>query len=145
METLALVWIGIGVAMVLIELVVPGAVFGFIGGAAILTGVLIQLGHLSGPVNIMMTFFVSSVFFIMVLRTSLLKLFPSHTVVENTDETEDAIGRIVDVLEEVTPYRRGRIKYLDTSWEAQADVELEAGSQAVISGRDGNCWIVKSL
>jgi membrane protein implicated in regulation of membrane protease activity len=145
METLALVWMGVGVALVLLELVIPGAVLGFVGGAAILTGVLIQLGHLSGPVNIMMTFFISSIFFIMVLRTGLMKLFPSDSEVQNTDETEAAIGKIVEVLEAITPYKRGRIKYLDVSWEAQADVDIEAGSQAVISGRDGNCWIVKSL
>jgi membrane protein implicated in regulation of membrane protease activity len=145
METLALVWMGVGVALVLLELVIPGAVLGFVGGAAILTGVLIQLGHLHGPVNIMMTFFISSIFFIMVLRTGLMKLFPSDSEVQNTDETEAAIGKIVEVLEAITPYKRGRIKYLDVSWEAQADVDIEAGSQAVISGRDGNCWIVKSL
>ncbi|MDX1342355.1 MAG: NfeD family protein [Reinekea sp.] len=145
METLPLIWIGLGVALVLLELVIPGAVLGFIGGAAILTGILIYLGHLSGPVDIMMTFFVSSIFFILVLRTGLIKLFPSQSLVENTDETKDAIGRIVDVIEPITPYRRGRIKYLDVSWEAQADIEIEAGHQAVISGRDGNCWIVKSL
>jgi membrane protein implicated in regulation of membrane protease activity len=74
-----------------------------------------------------------------------MKLFPSDSEVQNTDETEAAIGKIVEVLEAITPYKRGRIKYLDVSWEAQADVDIEAGSQAVISGRDGNCWIVKSL
>jgi membrane protein implicated in regulation of membrane protease activity len=145
METLALVWLGIGVVLVLLELIIPGAVLGFVGGAAILTGVLIQLGHLSGPVNIMMTFFISSIFFIMVLRTGLMKLFPSESQVQNTDETEAAIGKIVEVLDTISPYKRGRIKYLDVSWEAQADIDIEAGSQAVISGRDGNCWIVKSL
>ena len=145
MEMLPLIWIGIGIALILLELVVPGAVFGFIGGAAVLTGLLIHFGHLSGVVEIMMTFFVSSIFFILVLRTGLIKLFPSDSKVENTDETEAAVGKIVEVIGKISPYRRGRIKYLDVSWEAQADVEIDAGQQAVITGRDGNCWIVKSL
>ncbi len=145
METLPLIWIGLGVALILLELVVPGAVFGFIGGAAVLTGILIYLGHLSGTVEIMMTFFVSSIFFILVLRTGLMRLFPADSKVENTDETQAAVGEIVPVLEKISPYRRGRIKYLDVSWEAQADVEIEVDQQAVITGRDGNCWIVKSL
>lgn len=145
METLALIWMAIGAGLVLLELIIPGAVLGFIGGAAILTGVLIQLGHLNGTVNIMMTFFISSIVFIMVLRTWLIKLFPSNERVENTDELQDAIGKIVDVTEEITPYRRGRIKYLETSWEAQSEEQIEKGDQAIIAGRDGNCWIVKPL
>lgn len=145
METLALIWMAIGAGLVLLELIIPGAVLGFIGGAAILTGVLIQLGHLNGTVNIMMTFFISSIVFIMVLRTWLIKLFPSNERVENTDELQDAMGKIVDVTEEITPYRRGRIKYLETSWEAQSEEQIEKGDQAIIAGRDGNCWIVKPL
>lgn len=145
METVALIWIGFGVILILLELVVPGAVFGFVGGAAVLTGVLIQLGHITGGVNILLTFFISSIFFVLFLRTGLLKMFPSDERVDNTDETEDAKGKIVDVIEDITPYRRGRIRYLDTSWEAQSDTHLEAGSRAVIAGRDGNCWIVESL
>lgn len=145
MEMVALIWLGLGAALILLELVVPGAVFGFVGGAAVLTGVLVQLGHIEGPVNILMTFFISSIFFVMFLRTGLLKLFPSDDRVENTDETQDAIGKIVDVIDEVTPYRRGRIRYLDTSWEAQSDETIETGHQAVIVSRDGNCWIIKPL
>jgi len=145
MDTLPMVWIGIGALLLLTELVVPGAVLGFIGGAAILTGILIHYGHIAGPVNIMMTFFIMAIFFVMVLRTALLKLFPSNSIVQNTDETVDAIGRIVDVTDGISPYKRGRIKYLDTSWEAQSDTEIDSGMQAVISGKDGNCWSVKSL
>lgn len=145
MEQVAMIWIGIGIVLVLAELIIPGAVLGFVGGSAILTGVLIQLGHLQGPVPIMMTFFISSIFFIMVLRTALLKLYPAEDTVHNVDETEDAIGTIVEVIETITPYRRGRIKYLDVSWAAESDVELEAGLQAIISGQDGNCWIVKAI
>lgn len=145
METLALVWLGLGVLLIVMELVIPGAVLGFVGGAAILTGVLIQLGHLSGPIEIMLTFFIASIVFIMVLRTGLMKFFPSNSKVQNTDETLDAVGKIVDVTEDISPYKKGRIKYLDTSWQAQADVEITTGNQAVITGKDGNVWIVKSL
>ena len=145
METLALIWLGIGVALILMELVIPGAVLGFIGGAAIFTAVLIQLGHLTGPIEIMLTFFIASIVFIMVLRTGLIRFFPSNSRIQNTDETLDAVGKIVDVIEDITPYKKGRIKYLDTSWQAQADVEINTGDQAVIAGKDGNVWIVKSL
>lgn len=145
MDTLAIIWIGIGAVLILLELIIPGAVLGFVGGAAILTGVLIQLGHLTGPIEITLTFFISSIIFIMVLRTALLKAFPSHSLVQNTDETTDAIGKIVEVTESISPYKKGRIKYLDTSWQAQADVQIDAGDQAVIAGKDGSTWIVKQL
>jgi len=145
MELIPLIWLGLGLGLILIEIVLPGAVFGFVGAAAMVTGGLIYFDIVHGFVNIMITFFIISIVFILVLRSALLKFFPSRSTVENTDELVDAIGKIVEVTEDITPYRRGRIKYLDTSWEAQAETELEAGHQAVIAGRDGNCWIVKSL
>lgn len=145
METLPMVWIVIGTVLVVLEFLVPGAVFGFIGAAAIITGGLIHFGHLTGMLNIMMTFFVTSFVFILVLRSSLLKFFPDNSIVENTDELQDSIGRIVVVTEKITPFKRGRIKYLDTDWAAQSDSEFVAGDQAIITGRDGNCWIVKSI
>lgn len=145
METLPLVWIIIGAILLVIEFAVPGAVFGFIGAAAVITGGLIHYGHIDGFVDIMMTFFITSLVFILVLRSALLKLFPDNSVVHNTDELQDALGRIVEVTEDITPYKRGRIKYLETSWEAQADTEFVAGDQVIIAGQDGNCWIVKSI
>jgi membrane protein implicated in regulation of membrane protease activity len=131
--------------LVVLEFLIPGAVFGFIGAAAIITGGLIHFGHLTGFLNIMMTFFATSFFFILVLRSLLLKFFPDDSIVENTDETQDAIGRIVIVTDTIMPFKTGRIKYLDTDWEAQAETEIVAQDQAIITGRDGNCWIVKSI
>lgn len=145
MDMLPLVWIIIGIALVLLEILIPGAVFGFIGAAAIVTGGLIYFEQISGSLQIMMTFFVVSFVFILVLRSTLLKFFPDNSVVENTDELQDAIGRIVLVTKNITPFKRGRIKYLDTDWEAQSETEFVVGDQAIISGRDGNCWIVKSI
>lgn len=145
MDSLVVGWLVTGAVLVLLELVIPGAVLGFVGGAAMLTAVLIHFGHVSGFVNIMLTFFISSIFFVLVLRTALLKLYPSHSTVENTDELKDAVGRIVEVTETITPYKRGRIKYSEAGWEAQSESEIEAGEQAIIENRDGNCWIVKPL
>ncbi len=145
MDTWPIVWIILGAVLIVLEILIPGAVLGFIGAAAILTGLLIHFGHLVGPVQIMLAFFISSILFILVLRSLVIKMYPSNSVVQNTDELTDAIGRIVEVTEDITPYRRGRVKYLDTSWEAQSEVEIIKGNQAVIIGQDGNCWIVKSL
>jgi membrane protein implicated in regulation of membrane protease activity len=143
MATLPLIWLGLGVLLILMELVMPGAVLGFIGAAALLTGGLIHFGHISGPANILLTFFIASIAFVLVLRTGLLKLYPSESRVDNTDELVDAMGQIVLVQDAITPSRRGRIQYSGTSWPAQADVELVAGESVVITGRDGNCFIVK--
>lgn len=145
METASIGWFVIGITLVLAEFMVPGAVLGFLGGAAILTGLLVQLGHITGVFEITMTFFVSSMVFILVLRTALLKLFPDDSIVQNTDETADAIGKIVDVVEDITEYKRGRIKYLDVTWSAQADTDIKKGEQVVITGQDGQCWLVRPI
>jgi len=145
MEWLPLSWIIGGAILLLLEVVIPGAVLGFIGAAALITGCLIHFNFIGGLLPIMMTFFVTSMVLIVTLRSTLLKFFPDNSVVQNTDEQQDVVGGIVDIIEDVTPYKRGRIKYLNTSWEAQSDVQLLTGEQAIIAGRDGNCLIVKSL
>ena len=145
MEWLPLSWIIVGTILLLLEVIIPGAVLGFIGAAALITGGLIYFDTISGLLNIMMTFFAASMILIVTLRSTLLKFFPDNSVVQNTDEAQDAVGRVVDVIEDIMPYKRGRINYLDTSWEAQADAEIVSGEQAIITGRDGNCLIVKSL
>ncbi len=145
MEWLPLSWIFVGAILLLLEVIIPGAVLGFIGGAALITGCLIHFEYINGLIPIMMTFFVTSMVLIVTLRSALLKFFPDNSVVQNTDEVQDVVGGIVDVSEDITPYKRGRIKYLNTTWEAQSETQLLIAEQAIIVGRDGNCLIVKSL
>lgn len=143
MDTLALIWIAFGALLIALEFLLPGAVLGFLGGSALLTGLLIHLGHVSGLIPITMTFIISSILFLVVLRSALLKFFPDDSTVQNTDETADAIGTVVVVIEDITATQRGRIKYLDVSWVAQSDVDIKKDEKAIITGRDGQCWFVK--
>ncbi len=145
MEEQVIIWLIIGVILIVAEIIIPGAVLFFIGASCVLTGLLIHFGHISGFVEISLTFFLSSIFMVLLFRSLFLRLLPGKSTVSNTDELQDSLGDMVEVVETITPYRRGRIRYRGTTWDAQSDHHLEQGEKAIIEGRDGQCWIIRPL
>ena len=81
----------------------------------------------------------------LILRSIFMKYFEGDYVVQNTDEDVDSKGKIVEVIEEIKPFKDGRIKYLDSTWKARSDDEIDVGNKAMIISRDGSTWIVKSI
>ena len=145
MSSYMIAWLIFSAVMLAAEFVVPGAILGFLGIAGLMVAGLMYLGWIEGPVEIMMTFFVLSIVLILVVRTTFLRFLPGDSRVENTDEDKDAEGSLVLVLEDISPERFGRIGFRDSTWEARSDLAIKAGDQAIITGRDGNCWIVKPM
>lgn len=138
-------WTSLAVLCLLAEFIVPGAVLGFIGAAAALVGLAEYLGWVEGWVPSLTLFFVSSLFLVLVVRTFFLRLFPGDSRVENVDEDEEARGALVDVVQDITPARHGRIRFRDTTWEAESEETLLQGEKAVIIARTGSLWIVQSM
>lgn len=142
MNTLVLIWYGLGILLLLAEFMVPGAVLGFVGAAALLTGVLVQIGLISGLLEVTLAFLFSAIVFIAVLRTALLRFFPDDSTVQNTDETLDALGQMVEVIDSIAPEITGRVRYLGVSWAARSDALLNKGDYAIITAQEGQTWWV---
>lgn len=140
-----LFWSILAIVCLLAEFVVPGAVLGFIGAAAAIVGLAEYLGWVEGWMPALTLFFISSLFLVLVVRTLFLRFFPGDSKVDNVDDDADAIGAIVDVLQDITPAKRGRIRYRDSSWEAESEETLIKGEKAVILSRSGSLWIVQSM
>lgn len=140
-----LFWSILAVICLLAEIVVPGAVLGFIGVAAALVGIAEYWGWIEGWVPSLTLFFMSSLFLVLVVRTFFLRLFPGDIKVENVDEDEDARGALVEVLEDITPAKHGRVRFRDSTWEAESEETLIQGEKAVIIARSGSIWIVQSM
>ncbi len=138
-------WSILAAVCLLAEFVVPGAVLGFVGVAAALVGLAEYLGWVEGWVPSLTLFFVIALFMILVVRTLFLRFFPGDTHIENVEEEEEAHGAIVEVLQDITPAKHGRIRFRDTSWEAESDETLLRGEKAVIVNRSGSLWIVQSM
>lgn len=140
-----LIWLISGLVLMAAELVVPGGIIVFLGLAAAVVGALIYFGIITSVVHAFITWFMLSLFLMLVLRSIFMKYFEGDSIIEKTDEDEDAKGKIVEVVEQIFPYKEGRIKYLGSTWDARSDDEISVGDKAIIVARDGNKWIVRSL
>lgn len=137
-DNLRVAWLVLGVVLIGAELLVPGAVIGFFGAGAILTGIGTALGWLPGPGSQLLFWMVSSFVLVAALRGQVVKWFPPVETYQPPDEHGDIVGRLVDVLVEVHPDNlNGRVRYQGTTWTARSSSGvIPVGSKAKISGRD---------
>ncbi len=140
-----LIWIMAGFILMTAELLLPGAITVFVGVAALITGLGIKFGYLDSMTSVLMTFFGSTIVLLIFLRSLFLKFFEGDSRVHDTNEEGDAIGSIVIVVEDIFPFKEGRVSFRGSSWQARSEVELLKGSEAIIVRLDGNILIVSSL
>lgn len=138
-------WAIVGALFIVLELVVPGAILGFLGLAAIIVGGLIYYGVIVDIAHAFIAFFIISLGLILFLRSFALKLMPGDYKIHDTDEDLEAIGSFVEVIEEIKPESLGRVRYRDSTWEAESEYHIEVKQKAIIVSRRGNRWIVKPL
>jgi len=140
-----LIWSIAGIVMMLLEFLIPGAVIVFLGVAALIVSLFIYSGWITTIVMALIAWFIISIFLMIFLRSVFVKYFEGESLVQNVDEDTDLIGSIVVISEEVLPYKEGRVRFRDTTWVARSEEELKVGNKAIISGRDGNKLIIKSI
>jgi inner membrane protein len=138
-------WLIAGVVLMLLEIVVPGGVVIFLGLAAGVVGASVAFGWVDTLAHSLLLWFITSIVLLLGLRSFFLKYFEGDSTVQNVDEEADYVSSLVEVVEEIQPYREGRVSFRGVTWQARSEETLAAGSTAVITARDGNTWIVKSL
>jgi len=140
-----LIWLIAGLALALLELILPGGVVIFLGLAALAVALAFKLGFLASVAHGFIAWFILSILFLFFLRALFLKCFEGDSSVQDASEEGEYLSALVDVVEHVFPYREGRVAFRGTTWPARSEEELPSGSKAVIVGREGNIWIIKSL
>lgn len=140
-----LFWLILGLVLAFLELIVPGAVLVFLGLGAATTGALIYFGVINTWLMAFICWFITSIIYLLVLRSIIMKIFPGDESVDNTDEEADAAGCIVEVTSDIRPEKAGRIKYLDSGWDAYASSIIAAGEKAMLVSRNGNGWNVEPI
>ena len=143
MDNYVLGWLISGVILILLEFAVPGAILSFLGIASILVATLMYYGYIDGIVEIMITWFITSLFLVIFVRALFLRIMPGASEVEGTDELKDALGGEVEVITEISKNGMGRVRYRDTTWDAMSESQLLVGARAKIVGKSGNRWIVE--
>jgi len=141
------VWLGSGIFLMAIEFLVPGLVMVFVGLGALTVALGMHLGYIDEIVQQFITFFISSIIYLLTLRFLVLRFVPSVTRKENIDEDEEVIGSIVELVADINSGEFGRVEHSGSSWQARAegDQTILKGEQVKIIGRDNITWIVKKI
>lgn len=138
-------WFIFGIISILLEFVLPGGIIVFLGMAALVVAALIYFGIITSTIEAILTFFILSILFMVVLRSIFIKYFEGDSYQENTDEDQDALGLEVEVIEVIQPGIEGRISFRGTTWVASSQESFQVGDKAVITGRSESKWIIKSI
>jgi len=140
-------WLSSGIFLTAIEFLVPGLVMVFVGLGALTVALGMHLGYIDEIVQQFITFFISSIIYLLTLRFLVLRFVPSVTRKENIDEDEEVIGSIVELVEDINSGEFGRVKHSGSSWQARAegDQTILKGEQVKIIGRDNITWIVQKI
>jgi len=148
MENLAFsLWLGSGIFLMAIEFLVPGLVMVFVGLGSLTVVFGMHFGYIDGILQQFITFFISSIIYLLTLRFLVLRFVPSVTRKENIDEDEEVIGSIVELVEDINSGEFCRVKHSGSSWQARAegDQTILKGEQVKIIGRDNITWIVQKI
>ena len=148
MENLAFsLWLGSGIFLMAVEFLVPGLVMVFVGLGALTVVLGMYFGYIDGILQQFITFFVSSIIYLLTLRFLVLRFVPSESRKENIDEDEEVIGSIVGLVEDINSGAFGRVEHSGSSWQARAegDQTILKGEQVKIIGRDNITWIVQKI
>jgi membrane protein implicated in regulation of membrane protease activity len=138
-----LIWLVGGLVLSLLELIIPGGIIVFVGVAGMIVALLVKFGFVTSLVSSLIIWFMLSIVFMFVLRSFFMKYFEGETFVEDLSEDDAAEGAVVEVCEEIFPYKEGRIKFRGSTWKARSEQEIKKGDKGIITGRDQSVWIVK--
>lgn len=127
-------WLGMGIALIIIEVMTPGLVSIFFGLAALTVALIAWLIPALGQGWQWIAFSVFSVLYIFLLRKSLKKVFSGMREVSDSPNDEFS-GKLAVVVEAVEPNKPGRVEFCGTNWTAEAEAKLAVGASVRILGR----------
>ncbi len=138
-ETIPLqfVWIIVGLAIMCMELFMPGFILVFFGLGAVLTGLLVWV--LPIGVNAQLILFAAlSIVLLISFRRSAQGYFLGRVSGSNPTgaPVDSPIGETAIVTEDIIPNSpKGKVEFHGTAWNADADEIIKAGVKVTITER----------
>lgn len=131
------IWLYIGSALMMLELISPGFVIFFFGLAAATTGVVTRFsGDGFTTVWQVLTFAGLSIVYLVFLRRVVKKVFSGTVETSASNFEDDFPGKIAVVTEDINTPLSGRVMLGDSEWTAVADAPIEKGVNVRIVLRD---------
>ncbi len=133
MFSCAWLWIYVGCALMLMELMVPGFVVFFFGLSAATVGLCrFMFGEGFSGTWQLAAFSAFAVFYILVLRRYLKAVFSGRSETSKTDFSNDLAGRTGTIVQAIEPPHAGRALIGDAEWTAVADRPVAAGREVKV-------------
>lgn len=131
------IWLYIGAALMMLELISPGFVVFFFGLAAATTGVLTMFAEDAfTTIWQVVTFAGLSIVYLVFLRRVVKKLFSGTVETSASNFEDDFPGKIAVVTEDINTPLSGRVMLGDAEWAAVADAPIEKGVNVRVVVRD---------
>lgn len=139
-----MIWFIAGLVMILLEFVAPGVVIVFFGvGAWVVAGGM-WLGLLDSVPAQCLTFAISSLLLLFVLRRYVTSWFVGLTTSNEGNVEEEFVGKTVRVVRTIGGGEEtGKVELKGAEWIARCEEELLPGRFATVVARDGLELIVR--
>ena len=132
MTTNAWIWIYVGTALLILEVIVPGFVLCFFGLAALSVGALrFVFGEAFDLAWELAAFSAFSVAYIVLLRRWFKRALVGDKQ-NDADLKDDNLGRVGKVTSAIEPPLSGRVMLGDAEWTAAADQPIEKGANVKV-------------
>ena len=139
----AVIWFVIGLALFLLEFVLPGFILFFFGVGAWVVAMAVFFFDLSLNAQLLL-FIVSSLISVLLLRNWLKRKFGDSDV--NLSKLEDEfVGKIAIAETSIGPGMNGKVEFKGTSWEATSDDAIAIGESVMITATRSIILVVKSI
>lgn len=144
-----IIWMLLGIFLILAEFAVPGLVVIFFGFSALIVGILIWTGIISGEGPLPFVVFAAvSLGTLLLLRKQCKSWFVGKSIGSQIPgEDDDFLGREAVVASGFDNSRAqaGRVTYRGTQWDARTEEEtpLKTGDSVKIIGRKDSVLIVE--
>ncbi|MGA1977270.1 MAG: NfeD family protein [Bacteroidales bacterium] len=126
-----LIWFIIGLAMFLLELVLPGFIIFFFGVGAWITAIICLFTHIGINAQIIIFAF-TSVLSLLALRKLIQKKF-FYSREDRSGAVEDEFtGKEAVAQADFSPDGRGKVEFKGTTWNAESASEVKKGQIVII-------------
>ncbi|QSX37648.1 NfeD family protein [Shewanella sedimentimangrovi] len=142
-----LLWAGLGLVLILAEVVVPGGIVILLGAACLLVAGALALGLVSTLPQALTLWFISSMALLLGFRHLTQRLVGGDAHVDNTDEELDLFNQTALVKADIGPgQQRGRVEFQGSEWPALGDGSLiTKGTTVRIICRENIALVVEPL
>jgi membrane protein implicated in regulation of membrane protease activity len=138
-----MIWVGIGIICLIIEIFTPGFLFMSIGAGAILTGVIVWLTNVSINLQILIFAVITFIIFLFTRKWS-KKLLAEPGEPTNVDALK---GKTGTVMKEIPVDGKGYVKVGGEEWSAVSLInsKIKVEKKVVVHKIEGNKLIVTEI